>query len=199
MSIQHWDEVYSVKSSDERSWTQAVPADSLQFFKKSHFSKNDPIIDIGGGASVLIDELINNGFTDVTLLDISPIALNESQARLGAKVQYVNADITNWTPDRTYTVWHDRAVFHFLTTAEHQQAYRNAMLAGTTSGSHILIATFAPNGPDSCSGLAVQRWSQEELADFFVDDCEIIQTFETVHITPWQTAQPFTWLHAKRR
>ena len=110
-----------------------MPSDSLELFEKSHFSKNEPIIDIGGGASFLIDELIHNGFTDVTLLDISPIAVSESQARLGAKVQYINAEITQWTPERTYAVWHDRAVFHFLTSAEQQQNYLNAFLSATTS------------------------------------------------------------------
>lgn len=199
MSIQHWNEVYSVKPFDERSWTQSLPSDSLELFEKSHFSKNEPIIDIGGGASFLIDELIHNGFTDVTLLDISPIAVSESQARLGAKVQYINAEITQWTPERTYAVWHDRAVFHFLTSAEQQQNYLNAFLSGTTSGSHLIIATFAPTGPDSCSGLPVRRWSQEQLMEFFSHDCDIVRTFEAVHITPWGSAQPFTWLHAQRR
>ena len=199
MTNEHWNQAYTTKAADERSWTQPLPTDSLTLIRDTHVAPDGPIIDIGGGASLLVDELIHNGYSDVTLLDVASAALTETEARLGDKATYICADITQWTPERTYEVWHDRAVFHFLTTPEQHDAYLNAFLTGTDSSSHLIIATFAPTGPESCSGLPVQRWSQHDLARFFKPHCEVISTFETTHTTPWGTLQPFTWLHARRK
>ncbi len=199
MTNEHWNQAYTEKTPDQRSWTQPEAHDSLSLIRESHVCKDAAIIDIGGGASLLVDALIEDGYTDVTLLDIASAALTETEVRIGNKASYLCADITLWTPERTYAVWHDRAVFHFLTTPEQHDAYLNAFLTGTESSSHLIIATFAPTGPESCSGLPVQRWSQHDLARFFKPHCEVISTFETTHTTPWGTLQPFTWLHARRK
>ncbi len=199
MTNEHWNQTYIAKSPEDRSWTQSIPTESLQLISESDVSLTDPIIDVGGGASLLVDELINNGYRDITLLDISSVALSATESRLGGSVHYIHADITTWIPKRTFSVWHDRAVFHFLTSNEDQDSYLRAMLAATATGSHIFIATFSTAGPDTCSGLPVQRWSQDALADFFSDECAVVETFESIHTTPWGSSQPFSWLHARRK
>lgn len=199
MTNNHWNLAYATKSVDERSWTEPVPTESLQLTVSCELEKDASIIDIGGGASLLVDEFINQKYSNVTLLDISSTAIEETKGRLGDQATYICADITTWTPPHTYALWHDRAVFHFLTTTEDQQAYRRAVINGTSTGSIILIATFAPTGPESCSGLSVQRWSQHDLAEFFADDFTVLNTHESIHTTPWGSTQPFTWLVAKRK
>lgn len=199
MTNTHWNDAYTAKTPSERSWTQPSPAESLAIIQQAQLAADDAIIDIGGGASLLPDVLTQHGHTDITLLDISSSAIEETKDRLHETVQYICADITQWLPERTYALWHDRAVFHFLTSVEDQNAYRNALLTGTRSGSYLVIATFAPTGPESCSGLPVQRWSQFDLAHFFADSFDTIRSHESVHTTPWDSTQPFTWLYARRK
>lgn len=199
MTNEHWNKTYTDNTPDQRSWSQHDAHDSMALIDESHVCKDAAIVDIGGGASLLVDALVEGGYTDVTLLDIASAALTETEVRLGNKASYLCADITQWMPERTYAVWHDRAVFHFLTTPKQHDAYLNAFLTGTESSSHLIIATFAPAGPESCSGLPVQRWSQHDLARFFEPHCDVVRTFETIHTTPWETTQPFTWLHARRK
>ncbi len=199
MTNNHWNLAYATKSVNERSWTEPIPHDSLRFISECNVTSDAPIIDIGGGASFLVDELVNEKYSNVTLLDVSLTAIEETRHRLGDQATYICADITTWTPPHTYALWHDRAVFHFLTTEEDQLAYRRAVINGTTTGSFLLIGTFAPTGPESCSGLPVQRWSQHDLAEFFADDFTVLNTRESIHTTPWGSTQPFTWLVAKRK
>ena len=199
MTNNHWNLAYATKAVNERSWTEPIPHDSLRFISECNVASDAPIIDIGGGASLLVDELVNQKYSNVTLLDISSTAIEETRHRLGDRATYICADITTWSPPHTYALWHDRAVFHFLTTEEDQLAYRRAVINGTTTGSIILIAAFAPTGPESCSGLPVQRWSQHDLAEFFIDDFTVLETHESIHTTPWGSTQPFTWLVAKRK
>ncbi len=153
-----WKVAYGDKTESERSWTQLVPSDSLGIIDSLHLSSDAAIIDVGGGASYLVDNLRQRGFLNITLLDISPDALAESRGRNGEALTYIATDITQWTPQHTYDLWHDRAVFHFLTESQQQDAYIQALTAATHSGSHAVIATFAPDGPDMWH-IASQRTS----------------------------------------
>lgn len=205
MSSAHWDNAYVAKAVDERSWTQPSPKESLHHIAESGVTKDAEIIDIGSGSSTLVDELLTSGFTHVSVLDISHSALVEVKERLTANgldptaVQWLCEDITSWTPQKKYKLWHDRAVFHFLTSPEEQHHYLKAVNAGTESGSHIVMGTFAPTGPESCSGLPVTRWSVEKLQQFFGEHYELVSGQLITHTTPWGSTQDFTWLHLKRK
>ena len=157
-----------------------------------------PIIDIGGGASYLVDNLVSRGFTDMTLVDVSPAALAESRSRSGDAVTCVSADITGWQPERTYGLWHDCPVFQFFTTQEDQAEYYWALAQGTHSGSHLILATFTPDGPEMCSGLPVRRWSEEQLAARFEEHFTVRSWSRVEHTTPWGSVQPFTFVHFQR-
>lgn len=194
-----WKIAYGDKSENERSWTQLVPSDSLGIIDSLQLDASDSIIDIGGGASYLVDNLRQRGFVDITLLDISPDALAESQQRNGDSLNYIATDITQWTPQRTYALWHDRAVFHFLTEPQQQNTYIHALNTATHAGSHAIIATFAPDGPEMCSGLPVHRWSAQELADRFSESFSMMSSERHEHTTPWGSVQPFTFVLLKRR
>lgn len=200
----HWDTVYSTKTATDRSWTEESPQESLRFIERAAVDVNTPIIDIGGGASLLIDSLLERGYTDVTVLDIAEPALAEARARLestgaGANASFIAADITQWTPTRTYALWHDRAVFHFLTKESDRAAYVDLAATHVAHGGHVVLVTFAPNGPETCSGLAVQRWSAEQLADLFADSFTLVESASLTHITPWGSEQPFTWVLLQRK
>lgn len=194
-----WTTAYGDKSEQERSWTQLVPSDSLDIIDSLSLTSEAAIIDVGGGASYLVDNLRQRGFSDVTLLDLSPDALNESRTRNGESLTYIASDITSWTPSRNYELWHDRAVFHFLTESKQQEKYIAALVAATHSGSYAVIATFAPDGPDMCSGLPVQRWSSEDLAQRFKSHFEFVRSERHEHTTPWGSNQPFTFVLLRRR
>lgn len=200
----NWNATYSSKSVDERSWSQSVPAESLAAIERAQLAPQDPIIDIGGGASLLVDALLAHGHTDVTVLDIAEAALAEARARLAgspaaAHVEWIAADITMWSPPRQYALWHDRAVFHFLVESAQQDAYVHAARQGVRPGGRLVLATFAPSGPEQCSGLPVQRWSVAQLADRFSVGFDVIASAEHVHTTPWGSTQPFTWVEFLRR
>jgi trans-aconitate methyltransferase len=194
-----WKIAYGDKSEQERSWTQLVPSDSLDIIDSLNLPKDSAIIDVGGGASYLVDNLVQRGFSDITLLDISPEALKESHGRNGELLTYIAIGITTWTPTRTFTLWHDRAVFHFLTQSDQQDKYISALAAATHSGSYAVIATFAPDGPEMCSGLPVQRWSSEDLAQRFESHFEFVRSERHEHTTPWGSNQPFTFVLLRRR
>ena len=194
-----WKIAYGEKSEEERSWTQLVPADSLGIIDSLGLTNTDAIIDIGGGASYLVDNLRQRGFTDITLLDISADALAESRQRNGDVLNYIATDITQWTPQRTYALWHDRAVFHFLTQREQQDRYVQVLTSATHPGSHVIIATFAPDGPEMCSGLPVQRWSGQQLAERFSENFKLVTTERHEHTTPWGSVQPFAFVLLQRK
>lgn len=198
---EHWDTVYTTKAVDQVSWFQDTPALSLDLIGRSGVSGTAPVVDIGGGASRLVDALLAQGYSDVTVLDIAEAALSASRTRLGHRAQNVHwvvADITQWQPARRYALWHDRAVFHFLTDAADREAYRRALLAGTASGSRIIIASFAPDGPERCSGLPVMRYAPETLqtelgADFALEDAR-----HEEHRTPGGNIQRFQYSRFRR-
>jgi Methyltransferase domain len=198
----HWDRTYTAKADTQLSWYQASPQRSLELIRSAVSNRSASIIDIGGGTSKLVDELLSAGYTDLTVLDVSEVALGRSKARLGAssgKVSWLVANITEWQPSRTWNVWHDRAVFHFLTDARDQDAYIAALRRGTVSGSAVIMATFALNGPERCSGLPVQRYSPATLAIRLGSDFKLYAEAEETHLTPFETAQEFVYAALRRQ
>lgn len=199
---EHWRHVYAVKRPDEVSWFQGSPGPSLDALDRCGAGPDMSLIDVGAGASSLADVLLDRGWTDVTLVDISETALEASRLRLGpraSKVRWEAADIRDWRPDRAFDVWHDRAVFHFLTEPGDRAAYRNALIDGTHPGSHVILATFAPDGPDKCSGLPVRRYDAAALADELGAEFELVDDWRQTHVTPWGSEQSFQWCLFTRR
>jgi len=197
----HWDHTYRVKSDTEVSWYQPTPERSLSLVKAAARDKATSIIDIGGGASRLVDELLAEGFRDLTVLDVSEVALGHSIDRLAGragKVSWIVADITSWQPERSWDIWHDRAVFHFLTDRAAQDAYIAALMRATKAQSHIIMATFALNGPERCSGLPVQRYSAQTLAARLGPAFALYAEAAEPHPTPFGTTQEFSYAAFKR-
>lgn len=193
---EHWEEVYRTKPVERVSWYQPNPKPSLDALARLGAGPDKSLIDIGGGASALAARLAEAGWGDLTVLDISEPALGQARAAMGAgaeTVEWIAADITRWTPPRRYDVWHDRAVFHFLTQADQREAYRRALLHGLAEGGLLLIATFALDGPEKCSGLPVQRYDAAGLSEALGDGLRLIEHWRELHITPWEAEQAFTW------
>ena len=190
----HWETVYTTKAEDEVSWFQASPAPSLEAIAHAGAQQASAIIDIGGGASRLVDHLLAQGFIDVTVLDLSGAALDAAKARLGAqagKVDWIVADVTTWEPPRTYDVWHDRAAFHFLTDENDRVAYLARLARALKIGGHAVIATFALDGPERCSGLPVMRYDAASLGLALGLAFKLIHTSRHEHATPWDSRQVF--------
>lgn len=195
-SKQHWDEVYAQKAEDAVSWFQPRPEISLALIQAAGPGKSDALIDVGGGASRLVDGLLAAGFTDLTVLDIAAAALQKSRARLGrdaARVQWIAVDVTRWQPGRRYRLWHDRAVFHFLTAPAERLAYRRALEAALAPGGTAIMASFAPDGPERCSGLPVQRYSPDTLAAELGPTFHLEDSRREEHLTPAGKVQHFQY------
>jgi trans-aconitate methyltransferase len=178
------------------SWFQVHPDYSLELIEAAGLAASEPIIDVGGGASRLVDHLLEVGHMDLTVLDISEAALERAGARLGKaalKVHWLVADITAWKPERQYRLWHDRAVFHFLTDAADRAAYRRALDSALAPGGTAIIASFAPDGPERCSGLPVQRYSPESLAAELGSGYKLKQSRSEDHVTPLRRIQRFQY------
>jgi 2-polyprenyl-3-methyl-5-hydroxy-6-metoxy-1,4-benzoquinol methylase len=198
---EHWDQVYGTKLETEVSWYQSRPERSLDLIKLAAPLKAS-ILDVGGGASLLADELLSLGYSDVTVLDVSQAALDRSKSRLGRladSVSWIAADITQWTPPRTWDVWHDRAVFHFLTETKDQDLYIATLKAGTKPGSVAVISTFALDGPERCSGLPVQRYNPVGLAARIGSEFDLVSEASESHKTPWGSTQNFAYAVLRRR
>jgi hypothetical protein len=198
----HWDGTYTAKGETEVSWYQPVPERSLDWIKAAAPDHAAAIIDVGGGASRLTDHLLAADYADLTVLDISEVALSRTKARLGAdadKVSWIVSDVTEWTAQRRWNVWHDRAVFHFLTDSALQDAYVRALVAGTAPGATVIMAAFAPNGPERCSGLPVQRYSPAELAARLGGEFVLTGEAAERHHTPFGTTQEFAYALFRRR
>lgn len=190
----HWENVYTNKGENEVSWFQESPAPSLNLLAQVGAVPASAIIDIGGGASRLVDHLINNGFLDVTVLDLSGAALDAAKARLesgAAQVHWVVADATVWEPVKSYDVWHDRAAFHFLTDEHDRAAYVARLVRGLKVGGHAIIATFALDGPERCSGLPVMRYDAARLGRTLGHAFQLVHTLRHEHATPWGSQQTF--------
>jgi hypothetical protein len=196
----HWEAVYETKSPDQVSWTQEMPTTSLDFIHSFGLPKTAKIIDIGGGDSKLVDYLLDEGFENITVLDISGKALEKSQRRLGSKATKVNwiiSDITEFEPKTTFDVWHDRATFHFLTTTEQIEKYMT--IARNSVNGYLTIGTFSENGPTKCSGLEIKQYSEDNLIAEFKRGFDKIRCVTENHITPFDTMQNFSFCSFKRQ
>lgn len=192
----HWNRVYREKTDAALSWHQAGATASLALIDSLRAGPETALIDIGGGTARLVDALLGRGWHDLTVLDISLVALDQARNRLGsagASVCWQPADITRWLPPRRFDLWHDRAVFHFMVTAEDQAAYLAALEAGLAPGGHAVIATFAPDGPSQCSGLPVARYSPETLAATLGSGFALVASQRQSHMTPWGAEQAFQY------
>jgi len=190
----HWENVYATKRENEVSWFQENPAPSLAMIEQTGAAPGSAIIDIGGGASRLVDHLVKRDFRNVTVLDLSGAALEVAKARLGeraAQVQWLVADVTIWEPQDTYDIWHDRAAFHFLTDQADRAAYVARLGQAVRVGGHAIIATFALDGPERCSGLPVVRYDAASLGKTLGDRFELVNTRSDAHATPWGSEQSF--------
>lgn len=198
----HWQNVYLNKGEQEVSWTQPDPEPSLGLILKYAPSLTGSIVDIGGGASRLVDALAGGGYQQLTVLDLSEAALEAAQQRLGAqaaKVQWIAADATKWQPARPFDLWHDRAAFHFLVDAGDRAAYLDRLKRGVKVGGHAIIATFALDGPEKCSGLPVQRYDPAALSQAIGEAFELIADQPHRHVTPWGAVQSFQFSVLRRR
>jgi SAM-dependent methyltransferase len=190
----HWETVYTTKRESEVSWFQDDPAPSLELIDLARASPESRIVDIGGGASRLVDRLLARGFRHVTVLDISAPALDVAKARLGeraSEAEWIVADVTAWQPKQRFDIWHDRAAFHFLVDAADRAAYIASLKQALVPGGHAIIATFAIDGPEKCSGLPVQRYDAESLARELGDGFVLIESRRHDHATPWHSNQRF--------
>jgi SAM-dependent methyltransferase len=197
----HWEKVYTSKGESEVSWFQETPAPSLELIERVGAERSSGIIDIGGGASRLVDNLVSRGYQDVTVLDLSEAALASARSRIGDRanrVTWIAADVTTWEPSRTYDVWHDRAAFHFLTEPNDQAAYVARLRRALRVGGHAIIATFAPDGPERCSGLMVSRYDANTLAATLGDGFDLIDARRHDHATPWGAVQKFQFSTFRR-
>ena len=190
----HWEGVYTAKSENEVSWYQDNPAPSLELIALAGASSGASIVDVGGGASRLVDHLLARRFQRLTVLDLSAAALDAAKARLGEdakKVRWEIADITTWSPPERYDLWHDRAAFHFLTDAADQSAYAERVKAAVRPGGHVIIGTFALDGPERCSGLPIVRHDAASLSAILGPDFRQIDERRHDHVTPWGAVQRF--------
>ncbi len=189
-----WQSTYESKTEHEVSWHQDSPEPSLTLVTAAAASTASGIIDIGGGASHLVDHLVHRGYSNVSVLDLSSSALAKAKARLGAQaaaVDWIVADITTWTPLNRYEVWHDRATFHFMVTEADRSAYLARLRQALAPGGHIIIATFGLDGPEKCSGLQVIRYDTGRLADTLGREFTLVSSERHLHQTPWGTGQAF--------
>lgn len=194
----HWENVYETKNPDQVSWTQKKPQTSLDFINSFGLGKQAKIIDIGGGDSNLVDFLLEEGYENITVLDISAKALEKAKQRLGDKadkVKWIARDITAFEPAETYNIWHDRAAFHFLTTPEQVSKYVD--IAKKSINGFLVLGTFSKNGPTKCSGLDIQQYDGESLSEKFKENFEKIGCITEDHTTPFGTVQNFVFCSFK--
>lgn len=199
----HWEQVYASRQPTEVSWFQEHAVRSLRLIAGTAVPKSAAIIDVGGGASVLVDDLLATGYANVTVLDLSPTALSAARTRLGARasrVAWLEGDITTIRlPVHAFDVWHDRAVFHFLTTAEQRQAYVRQVLCAVKPGGHVIVSTFAEDGPLQCSGLPVMRYSAAGLHAEFGSPFELLGHEREEHLTPAGKTQNFIYCYCRTK
>ncbi|MHA6687798.1 class I SAM-dependent methyltransferase [Mesorhizobium sp. A556] len=198
----HWDGVYTSRSDDNVSWFEASAAISLDLISRHKQAGAASLVDIGGGASRLVDALPAMGMRDISVLDLSSAALDVAKARLGPAADHVNwiaEDVTRWKPAREYDFWHDRAAFHFLIAPEDRAAYLDRLNSAVKRGGHAIIATFAKDGPLQCSGLPVIRYSPKELARTVGPSFQLIEGLHRIHTTPWGSKQAFQFSVLQRQ
>lgn len=198
----HWESIYHDKSPTDVSWYQQDPALSLQLIRNTHLSLAEPMIDVGGGASVLVDRLCHAGYTQVAVLDISASALDHAKKRLGDKahgVEWYVEDVVTFDPPHPFSLWHDRAVFHFLTDQSDRRSYVNTMKRALKPGGHLIIAAFAIGGPSKCSGLDIVQYDAKKLLAELGEGFDLVEEKSAVHITPANREQKFAWFRLARK
>lgn len=198
---EHWETIYQTKNIDEVSWYQQKPETSLSFFQKYDIDKNANIIDVGGGDSFLVDHLIALGYLNITVLDISKNAIEKAKNRLGDKanlVKWIITDITTFKPSEKYDVWHDRAVFHFLTDDSDIAYYTSIVTKNISNDGCLFIGTFSDKGPKKCSGIKIKQYSEKELSEIFQSKFNKLEGFTIDHKTPFDTEQNFVFCVFKK-
>jgi SAM-dependent methyltransferase len=197
----HWESVYHTKAPDAVSWYRPHLETSLALIERAAGGFSASIIDVGGGASTLVDDLVGKGYQNITVLDISQTALVVAKNRLGPaaqQVHWVHADVGQASlPSHAYDVWHDRAVFHFLTAQEQRVAYVEKVKHAVKAGGHVIVSTFGPNGPAKCSGLDVVRYDAQSLHDQFGKRFRLVESFEELHHTPFGSTQQFLYCYCR--
>jgi trans-aconitate methyltransferase len=187
---EHWQHVHTSKAVDDVSWWQEHDQLWMDLVEELDLPHSAAVLDVGAGSSLLVDALVQAGFRDITALDIAPAALERVRTRLGGAVRLVVADVLEYTPEAPVDLWHDRAVFHFLTEAADRQRYRDALHAALSAGGVAIVATFAPDGPQQCSGLPVRRYTPEQIASEI--GLRPVRVQRRAHTTPWGGTQPFS-------
>jgi len=198
----HWNRVYTTKTDQDVSWFEPLPAISLEMLDAAGMTPDSCVLDVGGGDSRLVDALAARGLECLAVLDVSGAALDRARARLGASAQtptWIEADVTDDWSLKPMDIWHDRAVFHFLTAPDDRTRYKQHLLQTLKPGGSAIVATFALDGPEKCSGLPVQRYSAEQLADELGPAFELRETRPHVHTTPWGSTQSFQYSRLQRR
>jgi ubiquinone/menaquinone biosynthesis C-methylase UbiE len=202
MNQNYWDKVYTDKTEKEVSWFQEQPTKSLNFIAELNLPKDAAIIDVGGGDSRLVDHLLKEGYSDITVLDISEVSLQKLKTRLGDtlnKVKYVTSDVLAFRSQTQFDLWHDRAAFHFLTNQDQINHYLEIVNSSLRSDGHLIISTFSKNGPEKCSGLPIHQYSDTELKSLFAKDFKNTKCIEDTHTTPWGTTQSFVYCGFRKR
>ena len=197
----HWETIYQTRQADEVSWTQKIPATSLDFIRQARLPKSARIIDIGGGDSNLVDFLLDESYQPISVLDISETALNRAKQRLGEqadRVEWIVSDITACAPVQPVDFWHDRAAFHFLTTSDQISRYMTAVRVGVTPNGYLTIGTFSENGPETGSGLPIRRYREQTLTDELARGFRKLRCLTEDPITPIQTSQNFLFCSFQR-
>ena len=198
----YWQKIYQQKSSDSLSWYQEQASQSFQLINKSVSHFTDAVIDIGSGSSVLVDQLVDAGFSQLSILDISAAALQISKQRLanvGKDIDWCVDDVTQFIPSRQYRVWHDRAVFHFLTSVQDRRAYVETLSQALMPGGYAIIATFSVGGPNQCSGLPVVQYDAEKLSMALGDRFKLLEHLIEDHLTPAKLIQPFSYFRLQKK
>ena len=199
---EHWENVFATKQETEVSWYQPSPKTSLDFISKLNLQKEAKIIDVGGGDSYLVDAILERGFTNITLLDISDKAIERIQNRLGAKakdVTFIVSDVLDFTPIETYDLWHDRASFHFQTEESQIQKYADIVANAVAANGHLIIGTFSENGPKKCSGLDITQYNEASMKAVFETHFESLNSITEDHTTPFDTIQNFIFCSLKKK
>lgn len=198
----HWENIYQSKQLHEVSWYQPTPETSLILIQEYAKDKTLPVIDIGGGDSFLVDHLLDLGYTDITVLDISSAAIDRAKKRLGnraGKVHWIIEDAGKFIPDRTYFIWHDRAAFHFLTDNADIDSYLSAAKKGIAPNGVFILGTFSENGPKKCSGIEIKQYNEQEMIKTFSDGFEKMKCLNIDHKTPFDTIQNFLFCCFRRK
>jgi len=197
----HWDLAYSRNGVRGVSWHQDAPAVSLELIEALGVRHDAAVIDIGGGASTLADHLVERGFVDISVLDVSAAALEEGRRRQGdgASASWLHEDLLAWRPERRFALWHDRAVLHFLVASSERELYLRTLRAAMPAEGYVIVASFAADGPEVCSGLPVRRSSVADLTELLGPEFELLETRREEHVTPRGAMQPFTWIAGRMR